>query len=75
MMTKKVVTYDSSKKVVFVCGRALVWPIDHPDQENVTNTKEVITSRVVRAMTDGEFETLNTIYIPSVRQNFFDKEQ
>jgi hypothetical protein len=71
MMTKQAVTYDSSKEVVFVGGRALVCPIDHPDQENVTNTKEVITSRVIRIMTNGEFETLNTIYIPSVCKELF----
>lgn len=73
-MTKTVVTYDASKRVHFIGQIALCTPIDHPATRRVTNTKEVMTSRVVRKMVNGEFETQNTIYIPDRPVNpFIDK--
>ena len=66
---KKVVQFKASQ----VCyihpsnSFALVFPIDHPDSDNVSNKKEVITSKVVSVVKDGnvvvEFETLNTKYV------------
>jgi hypothetical protein len=66
---KKVVKFKASQ----VCyihptnSFAMVFPIDHPDGENVSNKKEVITSKVVSVTKDGdtvvEFETLNTKYV------------
>lgn len=61
------------KKIVHFCGvvgeivvghSALVYPIDHPDQDNVSNTRLAKTSRVVAAFEDGSFETQNTFYKP-----------
>lgn len=64
---KPVVHYDSSKpgaafpKVGSPC---YVWPVDHPDKTHVSNTKMVKTSQVVAVHKNGEFETLNTRYVP-----------
>lgn len=72
-MTKTVVTYDASKGVHFIGNVALCTPIDHPS-DRVNNTKEVLTTRIVRKMVNGEFETQNTIYIPDRPVNpFIDK--
>ena len=43
---------------------AVVFPLDHDDTENVSNTTHVHTSEVVKVNDDGSFETLNSIYIP-----------
>jgi hypothetical protein len=40
---------------------AFVWPLDH-QSPRVSNTREVMTSTVVRVGINGEFETKNTIY-------------
>lgn len=64
MTNKTVVTYDTSKEHFFIGAVAFVHPIDHPS-ELVSNTKLIRTSRVVRHMVNGEFETLNTIYVPN----------
>ena len=64
-MNKKVVHYTSVFREPVVGQSAIVTPIDHPDTENVSNTKPVFTSQVVRVRAypdNGEFETLNTIY-------------
>lgn len=45
--------------------RAIVYPIDHPDSENVSNKTWVLTSKVIwHDSESGDFETLNTKYIP-----------
>lgn len=45
----------------------MVFPVDHPDSDNVSNKKEVRTSQVISVVKDGdvvvEFETLNTKYV------------
>ena len=59
---KPVVHYLHSEDNFIKVGKAaMVQPIDHPDKENVSNTKMVITSRVVKLLPKG-FETENTIY-------------
>jgi len=60
---KKVVQYDASKGVFFYNGSAVLWPINHPDKENVSNEKSVTTSVVVHEQ-DGVIETMNTVYHP-----------
>ena len=68
-MNKKIVHFTGN--VMFIHNpdtRAVLVPLDHPDTVNVSNTKEVITSPVVRVDTDGEglpwqVETRNTIYV------------
>jgi hypothetical protein len=46
---------------------ALVSPVNHPDSTNVSNTKQVITSKVLSVIQENnqvvEFETENTVYI------------
>lgn len=63
-MPKTVVTYDVDKPSVITQAVAWVWPIDHPGP-NVSNTRMVRTSKVIRHMVNGEFETENTIYVPN----------
>lgn len=68
MSEKKVVHYRGIPQIVG--DRALIYPVDHPDTVNVTNTEQAITSPIVRKDLDtGEFETLNTIYRPLVLTN------
>lgn len=64
---KRVVQYDSSKGVMqHPCGGVLLWPIDHPDTERVSNASFVLTSNLVRQnLNTGEFETENTRYLPN----------
>ena len=47
-----------------VGARAIVWPLDHDDRENVSNTTHVLTSTVVAVHEDGSFETENSRYVP-----------
>ena len=64
---KKVVHYDPSGFICYIVEGevAIVYPIDHPDTERVSNKKPVRTSTVVSYDKEtGIFETLNTIYIP-----------
>lgn len=65
-MMKKIVHYNKHPLNRITINRpAVVWPIDHPDSRNVSNTKPVFTSPVLSYDEDtGEFETLNTIYKP-----------
>jgi hypothetical protein len=65
-MSKKVVHYDERMpKDILVGHSALVWPVDHPDTARVSNLTSVRTSKVVAYNPNtGEFETLNTIYMP-----------
>ena len=53
---------------VIVGSSALVFPVDHPDRENVSNTTHVTTSTVVKVNADGSFETENSIYVPRAAQ-------
>jgi hypothetical protein len=65
-MNKRVVQFSRKAGVAILGNRALLFPIDHPDSENVSNTKYAITSEVL----DKEvyccriiaLETQNTIY-------------
>ena len=67
---KKVVQYVVSPHTYIREGEsALVVPVDHPDTENVANGVHARTSTVVSYNTDtGEFETLNTRYVPQTQQ-------
>lgn len=66
---KKVVQFKASQVCYIHPSKsfALVFPIDHPDSDNVSNKKEVRTSQVISVVKDGnvvvEFETLNTKYV------------
>lgn len=65
---KPIVHYNNLLLSVIALGRgAVVAPVDHPNHlpdHNVSNTKHVLTSRVVKVYHDGSFETENTIYKP-----------
>lgn len=63
MTIKPVVRYNASKyDFVHVGMPALVHPIDHYNSATVSNTRQVRTSNVVR-LTEGGFETSNTMYV------------
>ena len=60
---KKVVHYKNTP--IIVNGHAFLWPVDHPDGDNVSNTKQVRTSLIVSYdKVSGEIETQNTVYLP-----------
>jgi hypothetical protein len=73
-MTKRIVRFKASggcylhPRMYF----AVVFPVDHPDSTNVSNTKDVRTSKVLKVKYEKEnvveFETENTLYV-------VDKEQ
>lgn len=45
--------------------KAFLYPVDHPDRVNVSNTKLVRTSTVIdRDLATGRIETEHTIYMP-----------
>lgn len=68
---KKVVKYTEAffpmaASGVVVGHSAWVVPVDHPDEEYVTNGQMALTSRVVSYdETTCIFETMNTVYIPA----------
>lgn len=64
--SKPVVYYRTDKEFhIKLNQRAVVWPVNHPDKEHVSNTREVLTSPVVQFNPiEGGFETMNTIYRP-----------
>ena len=66
MTDKKVVHYDRNKPVLQGPSNCvLIWPIDHPDTEWVSNASYVLTSPVVDIdLESGIIETENTIYKP-----------
>ena len=71
MTAKKIVHYTGTPQIIpgFAPGTqvAILRPHDHPDTDNVSNTMEARTSRIVRHDADtGEIETLNTLYRPLV---------
>jgi len=66
-MNKRVVQFSRKEGVVMLAdGHAILKPLDHPDTDNVSNLKYVITTKVI----DKEvyccriiaLETQNTIY-------------
>lgn len=64
---KPVVFYDYESCLPVSVGMpALLRPYNHPDTENVSNTRMVQTSVVV-AYDDleGRIETMNTVYLPA----------
>jgi hypothetical protein len=65
-MAKNIVKYVEGSLFYFGVGKgAIVEPINHPDTDNVSNTKPVLTSNVVDInLATGWFETENSIYIP-----------
>lgn len=66
MRTKPVVYYKGGYAIF--CGRAVLHPLDHPDTVNVSNTKQVITSRVLsHDPVSGRVETQNSVYIPQLK--------
>ena len=66
-MNKPIVQFSRKAGVTILGKRAMLKPIDHPDSENVSNTKHVITSAVVRKEVTCcriiALETENTIYM------------
>jgi hypothetical protein len=63
---KKVVHFDAKAGVDFVAGHAIVHrPLDHTSPY-VSNNHQAYTSDVVKRNEDGSFETLNSIYVPTV---------
>lgn len=71
---KPTVLYDNTQLVIIALGRgAVVKPIDHPNHladHDVSNTKHVLTSRVIKIHYDGSFETENTIYKPQKEKSY-----
>lgn len=66
MSEKKSVTYDKSKGVLqHPQGGVILWPIDHPDTQNVSNASWSLTSKVQKFHEGDVIETENTIYRPN----------
>ena len=63
---KQKVYYDDQMPVLEgYGGSAYLYPVDHPDTTNVSNTTVARTSKVVSWNKEtGVIETLNTIYTP-----------
>lgn len=65
-MNKRVVQFSRKAGVIMLGNHAMLKPIDHPDSENVSNTKHAITSEVLdKEVYCGRIialETQNTIY-------------
>lgn len=65
MSEKKIVRYSALIGDVAVGFSALLRPVDHPDEANVTNTCPARTSTVVaHDPGTGRIETKHTIYMP-----------
>lgn len=64
MSEKKVVQYRAKLGLFCVGHPAIVWPTNHYNSELVSNTKPVVTSKVVEVLDDGVFVTENTRYEP-----------
>lgn len=64
---KKTVTYDFDRGVLqHPSGGVILWPIDHPDTEYVSNASFILTSEMLHMDQDtGKIETQNTIYVPN----------
>ena len=68
-MEKKVVHYRKGSVTwpVLLGSSTYLFPLDHPDTENVSNTRLVRTSKVIAVAQDtGRIETLNTVYLPEL---------
>ena len=67
---KPVVLYRADEAHVIVLGMgAYVFPVNHPNVANVSNTHHVRTTMVIRHDKDGEFETENSIYRSYKKEN------
>lgn len=69
-MNKPTVRFTRLEHCV-VGDRADVWPLDHPDKKNVSNSTRASTSPVLRIEFDQTgaviwFETFNTCYVRHV---------
>lgn len=68
--TSKPVVFYRGKAIPFL-DRALLYPVNHPNHlegHEVTNRKQVITSRIINwSLTTGCIETANTIYTPELK--------
>jgi len=66
MTEKKIVHYDRNKPVLQgPANGVLIWPVDHPDTDYVSNASYVLTSPVMDIDLDsGIIETERTIYKP-----------
>lgn len=73
MTAKKVVHYKPGTQIIHGFGDhkiATLHPVDHPDSERVSNTKNVRTSFVLAYdEPSGTIETENTIYIPQRKEH------
>lgn len=68
VVRKPVVFYKTNKKPTIIIGeRVLLVPINHTSNL-VTNNRVANTSKVLTALPNGVFETLNTIYKPEEMQ-------
>lgn len=68
MSIKKVVHYVGTPTIVG--NRAILTPVDHPDEENVSNYRPATTSSIVRHdLVTGVIETQNTIYQPLEKED------
>lgn len=62
-MSKPIVDFVDGPTYLTIGGCAIVRPINHPNPNGlVSNTKNVVTSRVVKKYDNGDFETENTYY-------------
>lgn len=67
-MIKKVVHYVGTPAIMG--NRAILTPVDHPDEENVSNYRLVTTSCIVRHdPVTGAIETQYTVYQPLEKDN------
>lgn len=63
---KPTVHYHPTDLDIIELGRgAVIFPMNHPDKHNVSNTTLVFTSKVISVDGQGNFETENTRYVPS----------
>lgn len=69
-MTKIKVTYDYSKGVMqHPSGGVILWPVDHPDSDHVSNESYVLTSKILHFDEEsGIIETQNTTYVPDQKK-------
>lgn len=66
-MSKKIVHYDADRGVMEGPSNGMIlYPVDHPDSDHVSNRTAVLTSPVVSFDEEsGVIETTNTIYHPN----------
>jgi len=67
-MIKKVVHYVGTPTIVG--NRVILTPVDHPDEENVSNFRPATTSCIIRCDSKtGVIETQNTVYQPLEKED------